>query len=292
MSRQRTIFRQVQAYLDYRRALGYDLRVVERLLRQFAKFVDQSGWRGPLTTDLILRWVLQPKAAKHEIQSQPTVGCPRPGPLLGGSRRPNGGARSAADAKSLSFRPHIFGEREAVQLLSAARSLKPTYRLRPLTYGTLFGLLASTGLRVGEALRLTLGQVDLKRGILRIEQTKFKKTRLVPLHPTATRALRRYAAARGRLWGQDENKPFFVGSSGAVLSHWAALDAFHTLCVDLGWQQGNGERPRPHIHDLRHSFACQRLLRAGIVLAKTFIIESRRSRPTWGTPALPTPIGI
>ncbi len=73
--------------------------------------------------------------------------------------------------------------------------MPPTYELRPLTYETLFGLLACTGLRVSEALKLTNADVDLSRGVLRIERTKFKKSRLVPLHATATRALRRYATA-------------------------------------------------------------------------------------------------
>lgn len=260
MSRHRTIFRQVQAYLDYRRALGYDLRIAERLLWQFAKFVDQSGWRGPLTTDLILRWVFQPKAASARYKAS------RLSAARGFARylATRDGRTETPDQrlipKTLRPRPHLFGEGELVQLLEAARRLRPTYRLRPLTYRTLFGLLASTGLRVGEALRLILGQVDLERGILRIEQTKFKKSRLVPLHPTSTRALRRYAAARGRLWGQDESKPFFVGPHGSALPHRCALEAFRTLCVDLGWQQGNGDRPRPRIHDLRHSFACRCLL--------------------------------
>lgn len=158
-------------------------------------------------------------------------------------------------------RPHLFGEEDLAQLLEAARRLKPRYRLRPLTYRTLFGLLTSTGLRISEALGLRLGQADLERGILRIEQTKFKKSRLVPLHPTVTRTLRRYAIARGRLWGQDENKPFFVGPRGSALSYRSALETFRTLCVDLGWQRGNGDWPRPRIHDLRHSFACRCLLR-------------------------------
>jgi integrase len=261
MNRYRTMSRQIQAYVEYRRALGYDLRGAEQLLLQFAKFVDQSGWRGPLTTDLILRWVTLPKAASAAYKAR------RLSTARGFARylATRDGQTEVPDQrlmpKGFRSRPHLFGERELVQLVEAAQQLKPTYRLRPLTYQMLFGLLASTGLRVGEALRLTLGQVDLERGILRIEQTKFKKSRLVPLHPTATRALRRYAAARGRLWGRDESKPFFVGPSGSALSHWGALDAFRTLCVKLGWVRGNGDWPRPRIHDLRHSFACRCVLR-------------------------------
>ncbi len=261
MSRQRTMVRKAQAYLDYRRALGFDLRHSGRLLLNFATYLDRSGWRGPLTTDVILRWVNLPKAASTKYKAGRLT-------VVRGFARylaTRDGQTEVPDQrlmpKGWRSRPHIFDDRQLAQLLKATRCLKPTYELRPLTYRTLFGLLASTGLRVGEALKLTLGQADLKRGILRIEQTKFKKSRLVPLHPTATRALRRYVAARNRRWGHDKRKPFFVGPCGSALSHWGALDAFRTLCVELGWRQGNGDWPRPRIHDLRHSFACHCLLR-------------------------------
>lgn len=261
MSRRQTIFQQIHAYLDYRRALGYDLRGVETLLLQLAKFVDQSDWRGPLTTDLILRWVHLPKTASRSYKASRLSAARGLARYLATRDGRTEVPEQRLMPKIFRSRPHLFGDRELVQLLEAARRLKPTYRLRPLTYQTLFGLLASTGLRIGEALRLTLEQVDLKRGILRIERTKFKKSRLVPLHPTTTRALQHYAVARGRLWGHEECQPFFVGRRGSVLSHWGALDAFRTIRSDLGWQRGNGDLPHPRIHDLRHSFACRCLLR-------------------------------
>ena len=93
-------------------------------------------------------------------------------------------------------RPHLYSQRELEQLLAATGRLWPSYPLKWLVYRTLFGLLACTGLRVSEALKLNAADVDLEHGVLRIEKTKFKKSRLVPLHPTATRALRRYAQAR------------------------------------------------------------------------------------------------
>lgn len=261
MSSHQTIFGKIEAYLAYRRGLGYDLRFAERLLLQFAKFVVQTGWRGPLTADLILRWVNLPKAASPRYKASRLSAARGFAKYLA----TRDGRTEVPDKRlmprTFRSRPHIFGERELGQLLRAALRLKPTYRLRPLTYQTLFGLLASTGLRISEALRLTLGQIDLERGMLRIENTKFKKSRLVPLHPTATKALRRYATGRSRLWGQEENKPFFVGPRGLAISYWGAFDAFHTICRDLGWQQSNGDWHRPRIHDLRHSFACRCLAR-------------------------------
>jgi integrase len=120
--------------------------------------------------------------------------------------------------------------------------------------------LACTGLRVSEALKLTFAHVDLDRGILRIEKTKFKKSRLVPLHPTTTHALRRYAKARHGRWALRDEGAFFVGLDGRRLSYRAVCVAFRRLRNVLGWKKGNGELPRPRIHDLRHSFACRRLL--------------------------------
>jgi len=259
MRRQRTILRQAQAYLEYRRALGFELRFSGKLLLQFAKFADRSGWRGPLTTDLILRWVHLPKTAAESYKAS-RLSIARSFARYLAARD---GRTQVPDwrlmPKIVRRRPHLFGDPQLKQLLAAARRLKCTYQLRPVTYETLLGLLASTGLRICEALKLTRGQADLIRGILRIERTKFKKSRLVPLHPT-TRVLLRYLAARDRRWGALDNRPFVVGRSGRALPYKSVCDAFRVLCTDLGWLKGNGEWPRPRIHDLRHSFACRRLL--------------------------------
>lgn len=261
MNRQQTMYQQVQAYLEYRRALGFDLRITAFLLRQFARFVDRSGHRGPLTTGLILRWVDRPKTAATTYKAN------RLSAARGFARylAARDGQTEVPDwrliPKTFHRRPYIFDDRQLEQLLVAAGQMMRMYQLRPLTYRTLFGLLASTGLRICEALKLTCGHVDLTHGVLRIARTKFKKSRLVPLHPTATRALCRYAVARHRQWGQCDDEPFFVGQRGLALPYGTVLGAFRTLCVKLGWHGGNGERPRPRLHDLRHSFACRCLLR-------------------------------
>jgi integrase len=261
MKRRQTTVRQAKAYLDYRRALGFDMQSSEKLLLQFAQFVDQSGRRGPLTTDLILRWVNLPENAAMSYKAN------RLSIARGFARylAARDGKTEVPDwrlmPKIFRHRPHLLGEPQIRQLIVATGRLKRSYQLRPLTYETLFGLLASTGLRISEALKLTRKQADLKRGILRIERTKFKKSRLVPLHPTATQALRQYSEARDRQWGLSDDGPFFVGRFGRALSYDGVGWAFRWLCVDLGWRKGNGEWPRPRIHDLRHSFACRRLLR-------------------------------
>ncbi len=159
---------------------------------------------------------------------------------------------------TIAYSPTFNSEKQLRELVLAAENLTPVYRLRPFTYSTVFGLLASTGLRVSEALNLCNGHVDLAEGVLRIEQTKFRKSRLVPLHVTVTRAARRYVIERDRL-GTLDSDAFFVGAKGLPLPYSSVRSTFNRIRAQLNWRT-NGMLPRPRMHDLRHSFACRRLL--------------------------------
>jgi integrase len=133
----------------------------------------------------------------------------------------------------------------------------PVGSLRGATYATLFGLLAATGLRMSEARRLTQADVDLgAAAVLRIRATKFRKSRLVPLHPTATAALGSYAARRDCAMRPSPTAAFFVGADGMPLPYSTIRWVFLRLRRELGWTQLD---PPPRIHDLRHTFACRRL---------------------------------
>src|SRR5690606_26402013 len=180
--------------------------------------------------------------------------------------RPFAGARAAVDSanevppRGLVGRPrrrplhHIYADTEVSALIATARALGPG--LRGATYATLFGLLAATGLRVSEARRLTLTDVDLVDGVLRINETKFRKSRLVPMHSTTTAALRSYAIQRDRVVWPQQTAAFLVGARGTRLPYSTICTVFQHLRRALGWEQLN---PRPRIHDLRHTFACRRL---------------------------------
>jgi integrase len=241
--------------------LGFALRISGQLLLNFARFADRSGHRGPLTTELMLRWANLPEKASPRYRAG-RLAIVRtfarhlaavdgrsevPGPHLLGP-------------KPFRQQPHLYSDRQLRGLLEAAGRMTRTYALRPQTYRTLIGLLASTGLRISEALRLSRAHVDLAHGILHIEQTKFHKSRLVPMHPTTTRAMRRYATVRDRDPALRHAMHFFVGRHGRGLPYSTVRTAFRSLCRQLGWRS-NGTLPRPRIHDLRHSFACRRLLR-------------------------------
>jgi integrase len=154
--------------------------------------------------------------------------------------------------------PHIYTVAEIADLLAAARRLPPAGTLRPLTYEAFFGLVAATGLRLSEALRLQCGDFDVGGGTLAIRQTKFCKSRLVPLHPTTAAALAEYLAARQRLTPAVPDAPLFVSPSGTAPAKETVHRVFARLRAELGWA-ARGSLPAPRIHDLRHSFICRRV---------------------------------
>jgi integrase len=159
--------------------------------------------------------------------------------------------------------PHIYREAEIVALLGAARQLGPSDGLRAATYATLFGLIASAGLRISEALSLADLDVDLDGGVLTVRQTKFGKSRLVPLHPSAIGPLATYRALRRQHVRPTPRTTFFVSSRGVrrgePLGDRQAHRMFAQLREQLGWVDRGGHG-QPRVHDLRHSFAVRRLI--------------------------------
>jgi integrase len=151
--------------------------------------------------------------------------------------------------------------------VAAARRLAPSKGLRPKTYAALIGTLASTGLRISEALRLNRADADLHGAVLKIRETKFRKTRWVPIHSTTVAALQSYSTARDRLAGKQSDA-FFVSSDGRALPYSTVRSVFRKLCDSLKLT-GRGGHRRPRLHDMRHSFTCRRVSRwydAGINL--------------------------
>ena len=156
--------------------------------------------------------------------------------------------------------PHIYTEAEVAALLQQARCLLPRGGLRPATYVAFFALLASTGLRLSEARRLTTDDADLVDGILTIRETKFRKSRLVPLHPTTIRALCRYADRRDACLAAPRSQYFFRTEHSPRLKRSAVAATFRQLRRRLDWT-AQGRTRQPRIHDLRHTFVVRRLMR-------------------------------
>ena len=175
----------VNRYLEFRRGLGYRLLIEGRQLQQFGAFADAAGHRGPLTTELALRWARLPEKGERLYWARrlEVVRCfaKHLAAVESGTQVPLRGLLGRAHRRTT---PHIYTEAEMAALLAAARHLNPRTGLRPRTYATLIRLLACTGLRISEALRLTSANVDLGHALLTIRQTKFCKSPLVPIHPT------------------------------------------------------------------------------------------------------------
>jgi integrase/recombinase XerD len=242
----------VARYLALRRTLGFKLRDAGRHLRAFASFAAERGdshvraataleWAAtgssPHVCHVRLRTVarfagfVRAEDPAHEVPPISHFPCPYVRPL-----------------------PYIYTSEEIARILAATRLLRRTYPLRRRMYETLFGLLAATGLRISEALGLHIGSV-LPEGVILVEQTKFRKSRLVPLHPTAQDALERYLEARRRLPTVEDY--LFFSREGRGLSRMAAEFAFRQI-VRLAAIAPDRER-RPRLHDIRHSFASRAL---------------------------------
>lgn len=262
-----TMRAKVDAYLTARRHAGFALQIEAVQLKSFARFADAAGHTGPLTIALASRWatatrpctpgrpptaltaarrleVLRPFARYWQAWEPATEIPPRR--LFGpGHRR---------------LTPHIYTEQEITALLEAAARLPPSGSLRAACCATIFGLLAATGVRISEALHLTRSDVDLERGLLWIRQTKFGKSRWVPLHATTTQALQRYAQVRDQDPRSASTVAFFIGTHGRPPQRQNVEYAFRHLRRHLGWH-ARGGHPAPRLHDLRHTFICRRLER-------------------------------
>lgn len=251
----------VEEYLAFRRGLGFQLETPAWSLRSFARYAEQVGHCGPITVDLATRWALTTRSkdpaqaarrlkiirpfVRHRALIDPGTEIP-PSDLLGRLPRRK--------------QPHIYSDLEIAALLEQARHMLPRGGLNPRTYVTFFSLLVSTGLRLSEASHLTCSDVDLDRGLLTIRGSKFRKSRWVPLHPSTTLALTRYAAYRNAAMRDDHSGFFFRTKHASRLTPAAVEKAFARIRRRLGWSaQGRARRPR--LHDCRHTFTVRRLLR-------------------------------
>ncbi|MDO8127744.1 MAG: tyrosine-type recombinase/integrase [Candidatus Brocadiales bacterium] len=256
-----TVLEAAQAYLEHRRKLGFALKIEGAELCRFARYTDKIGHRGPITTDLAVQWAkltqnchsinsarrfeIVRRFAKYMKLTVPETEVPPKG-LLGPAyrRRPT---------------PHIYPEEEIAAIMRAAKSLTPINGLRPHTYATLFGLLACSGMRISEALRLSREDVDLRSGTITIIESKFHKSRIIPLHSTTLNVLKSYIDKRDRRHPFPQTKAFFVSEKGTSLKYGKVLKTFREIVFSFGWRNQTGDRG-PRIHDLRHTFAVHRLI--------------------------------
>jgi len=245
----------VEAYIALRRSLGFSLKKQAAILRALVRYVELEKFDGPLTRAMALDFVLSWNGTANGRASR--YGVVRRFADYLAIYDPR---TEALDPKTLPRTraippPRILSDEELGLLMSACRHVSPDYPGRALVLAFVVGLLAGTGLRSGEALRLDRADVDLANGVLHIRQTKFRKDRLVPVHATTRQALREYAQHRDAVHPTPKDAAFFLSSRGNRLSPAGLRTAFTAACALAGLDHGRRLRP----HDLRHRFAVTRL---------------------------------
>ena len=307
MSARVTLQARIDQYLAERRQLGFELSTMGHALARFARYVAKVGHRGPLTVDLMAAWARQAKGGQGDrATSARQLQILRP--FTGWLRQfePTTEVPDEATFGRVPGRitPHVYREQEITELLAAARQIGPQGGLRAAVMETLFGLMSCTGLRISEALGLQETDVDLKAGVLTIRQSKFGKSRLVPLHPSAVEALARYRTQRAGHVHTTPETPFFITTRGKLLGQplgdRQAHRVFDQLRNQLGWVDRGGHGA-PRVHDLRHAFAVRRLvlwhqqgvdINQRMLALSTYLGHARISNTYWYLTGVPELMGL
>jgi integrase/recombinase XerD len=280
-------------YLSVRRAMGYKLLRTGGLLAQFVDYLDDLGVET-ITIEHAVAWATLPAQSSLDWQAQrlsvvrgfaswmsaldPATEVPPTDLLPRRTRRPT---------------PYLYSEDDIGRLLAACDTLQPARRAA--TYRTLIGLLAVTGMRIGEAIRLDRSDVDIVAGLLLVRSTKFGKDRYLPLHPTSVDALNGYLVWCDRHFPTPRTGAVFASIRGTRLRYDNARDTFNALAQHAGLRPRSASC-RPTLHGLRHSFAVETLLdgyRAGadvqarLPLLSTYLGHVRPADTYWYLSAAP-----
>lgn len=249
-------------YLSIRRRLGADLITDERILRRFTAFADKNGAEY-VDTKLIMRWLESlpaasagTRGARFRVARQFALW------LHGMDPRHEVPPQGLVPAHVQRVHPHIYSNAEIIAIIEHARTLSSIYGMRGLTCSTLFGLIAVTGLRINEALRLDQSDLDTETGVLRVRFGKLGKERMLPLDRTVVQQLERYGRERDRLLGRS-SEAMFVTCDGHRLGDCCARYNFALVCQQIGLRPKQNRKRHgcgPRIHDLRHTFAVRTML--------------------------------
>jgi integrase/recombinase XerD len=243
----------ISRHLELQRSLGYQLKSNDAILKDFDIFVaEHSPDAITVTRTMVAGYLETQRNVKLRTQhGKLTVlrqFCRFLFQLNPDSYIPGAGLLPAFRGD---FQPHIYTLKEVLDLIELSKRLTPASSLRPHTYATLIGLLWVSGLRIGEALRLNLQDVDWTAGVLHIERTKFFKSRLVPLTASTVNALKRFAEKRKQLgYEQGPTAPLFVNRRGRRYAHRTVKGTFLDLTRQLGLKSSQGRDPR--LHDFRY----------------------------------------
>jgi integrase/recombinase XerD len=253
-----TFAEHVDGYLRLRRALGFKLEEHARLLPKFATHLDAIG-AACITVDLALGWAVEPIVPARSVVPAMRLLVVR------GFARYMTGIDSRTEVPPTGLirlhrrrrPPFIYSDEQVLALMERARTAI-RQRLVGATYETLIGLLAATGLRISEAIKLDNTDIDWQQGVLLVRESKFNKSRYLPVHASTRDALERYTRQRDRLCPNPRDPSFFISLRRRRLDDCAVHTTFRRLCDATG--VGAGAPFAPRLHDLRHTMAVKTLL--------------------------------
>jgi integrase len=243
----------LEDYLALRRGLGFRLGRPGQILEGFVGYLEQAG-AATVTTAHALAWATAPAGA-DPAWWRARLAAIRPfarylAPLVPGTEVPPPGLLPGPSSRRAV--PYLYSGTEVAALMAAAGTIRTPFRAA--TYQALIGLLAATGMRVGEAISLDHGDLDAGHGLLTIRSGKFGKSRQLPLHDSALRALAGYAQMRDSRRGRPATPAFFTSVTGTRLIYQNVHFTFHKITKQAGLRPRSAAC-RPRIHDLRHTFA-------------------------------------
>jgi integrase len=283
----------IDDYLAVRRALGYKLDDHEWLLADFASFLEEAG-AGTVTSGLALAWATLPQdtlPSWHAARLRVVRGFARHLQALDPATEiPPADLLACRNRRAV---PYLYSQDDIAALIAATAALRPA--LHAATHNTLIGLLAVTGMRLGEAIRLDRADLDAAGGILTIRDSKFAKSRQIPLHPSALGVLADYRQLRDQHFPSPGTPALLVSTAGTRLISQGIHYVFARLVRQAGLQPRSMEC-RPRLHDFRHSLAVNTLLdwyrqgldvQAGLPVLSTFLGHSKPANTYWYLSAVP-----
>ena len=246
----------IEEYLALRRALGFKMELAARLLAQFDRYCARIGVTR-VTTEAAVAWATAPAGSSPGWWAQ-RLGIVRGFAAWAQTQDPRVEVPPADLLPGRAGRvvPYLYSDADIVALLAATDDLPVP--LQRHTYRTLIGLLSVTGLRIGEVIRLGRDDVHADRRVVRVVNSKFGKSREIPLHASSIEALRRYAEHRDQRFPAPPCGRFFLSSKGTPLRYSVVQPTFATLARQAGLQP-RSPRCKPRLHDIRHTMAIRAL---------------------------------
>jgi integrase len=290
----------VDEYLAMRRSLGFALHGYDTMLHDCVTFVERHG-DGVLTTELVLRWATY-RAEVSQAWWYHQLGVARSFARFWSAKdsRTEVPPLGLLPKKRKRRKPYLYTEGDVARLIQAASTIRSRAPLWPATMATLVGLLAATGMRIGEALTLDDSDFDRDTKVLLVRRAKFGKTRLVPLHSTMCSALCKYVRQRDRWHASAPQSPLFPSATSKRLTYGQVHETFGVLLEHAGLPCPH-DRTGPGLHDFRHRFAINTLLRwyrAGLDIERyifslsTYLGHGRVVDTYWYLSAVPELMGL